>query len=267
MGVNMHPKLSKPPVTYVLAQVKFSNIENIESRIPELQEKIRGSFPHYQKVNIQTIQLIAGRQADLAALTQWHFMDKEKQTGIILDNQTITIHTSHHEQFQSLMDDFEKVATRFHEILNFSLFTRLGLRYINLIEDGLTNIDKGLQGFQLTGNGLEKNQFLTKTETTTQCSQADFIKVQATRIADKKVIAGIQNVFVPPDLADIAKLLSFKHYKEPEQEFLILDIDHFNNGQSDFDVKEIVQRLHELHELVYKAFCQAVGQKNLANWK
>lgn len=261
----MHPKLSKPPVTYVLAQVKFSNIENIESRIPELQEKIRGAFPHYEKVNIQTIHLIEGRKTDLAASTQWHFMDKEKQTGIILDNKTLTIHTSRYERFQLLLDGFEKVAIRFHEVLNFSLFTRLGLRYINLIEDGLTNVDKGLQGFQLTDNGFEKNQFLTKTETT-QLSQAGFIKVQATRIADKKVIAGIQNIFVPPDLADTAKLLSFKHHKEPEQAFLVLDLDHFNSDQSDFDVKEILQRFHKLQDLIYKSFCQAIGSTNLTNW-
>lgn len=262
----MHPKLSKPPVTYVLAQVKFSNIENIESRIPELQEKIRRSFPHYEKVNIQKIHLIEGRQADLAALIQWHFMDKAKQTGIILDNQTLTIHTSRYEQFHPLLDSFEKVATQFHEVLKISLSTRLGLRYINLIDNGLDNINPRLQGFQLTDNEFNKDQFLAKTETT-QRSQAGFVKVQATRIANKKVIAGIQNIFAPPDLADIAKLLSFNHYKEPEREFLILDIDHFNNDQSDFDVKEILQRFHKLQELVYKAFCQAIGQANLTNWK
>jgi uncharacterized protein (TIGR04255 family) len=263
----MHPKLSKPPVTYVLAQVKFSNIENIESRIPELQEKIRNSFPHYQKVNIQAIQLTEGQQANFASLNQWHFMDKEKHTGIILDNQTLTIHTSCYEQFQSLQGSFKKVVTQFHETLDFSLFTRLGLRYINIINKGdISAINSGLQGFQLVDNGFVKNQFLTKTEAN-QRSKVGFIKVQATRIANKTVIAGIQNVFVSPELAGIAKLLSFNHYKEPEGEFLVLDLDHFNNDQGDFDTEEILKRLDQLQELIYQAFCQAVGKTNLEKWR
>lgn len=262
----MHPKLSKPPVTYILAQIKFSNIEGIGGRIPELQDKIRGTFPHYQKVNIQSIQLRDGQQPNVVVFTQWHFMDKEKQVGIILDKETLTIHTSRYEQFQPLLDSFEKVAVQFHEVLNFSLSTRLGLRYINLIEDGLTEIHTGLQGFQLRDNGFDDKQFLTRTETT-QRSHEGIIKVQVTRIADKKVIEGMQNVFVPLDLADMAKLLSFDHRKGPKKEFLLLDIDHFNNDQHNFDVKEILKRFNKLQELIYQAFCQAVGPANLDKWK
>lgn len=262
----MHSRLSKPPVTYALAQVKFSNIENIESRIPELQEKIRSFFPHFQKLDIQTIQLKEGQQLNASVWTQWHFIDKEKQTGIILDKQSLTIHTSHYEQFQPLLESFEKVATRFHEILNFSLSTKIGLRYINIIENGLTEINSGLQGFLLKGDGFNKKHFFTRTETT-QPTNAGFIKVQATRITDKQAIANIKNVFVPPDLADIAKLLSFNHHKEPKHEFLVLDLDHFNNSQSDFDVKQILQYFNQIQELLYQAFCQAIGQANLDNWR
>jgi|GEM_PF-2557989 uncharacterized protein (TIGR04255 family) len=261
----MHPKLSKAPVTYVLAQIKFSSIEDIANRIPALQDKIRGDFPHYQQVNIQSIQLREGQQPAATTLIQWHFLDKEKQTGIILDKQTLTIQTSCYEQFQPLLNRFKAVASQFHEILKFSLFTRLGLRYINLIEDGLTKLDPGLQGFQLANNDFDKNQFLTKTETT-QRSQAGVLKVQATRFSDKKVIGDIQNIFVPLELADTAKLLSFNGREEPGRAFLLLDLDHFHVGQGDFDIEVIGSRFCELQKMLYQGFCQAVGKENLTAW-
>ncbi len=263
----MHPKLSKPPVTYVLAQIKFSIIENIASYIPQLQDKIRDIFPHYQEVNVQTVQLRGGQQPlNAAILTQWHFIDKEKYTGIILDKQSITIHTSRYEQFQPLLNILEQVVTRFHKILKLVLFTQLGLRYINCIEDGLDNMDPGLLGFQLTDGEFRKNQFLMKTEIT-QLSQEGVVKIQATHVGDKKVIGSMQNILVPPDLASIANLLSFKPHSEPQQGFLILDLDHFSSIQGDFDIKEILNRLHRLQEVVYRVFCQAVGKTNLQAWE
>lgn len=261
----MHPKLTKPPVTYVLAQIKFSSIEDIEKYVRKLQDKIRGAFPHYQPINTQTIQLRDDQQPTATTLTQWHFLDKKKQTGIILDKQTLTIHTSHYDQFKPFINELEKVATQFHKILNFSLYTRLGLRYNNLIEGDLTNIDAGLQGFQLRNNGFDENQFLTRTETT-QRSKEGVIKIQATRIPDKKIIENSQNIFVSPNLVDTAKLLSFAHYKTPKQELLMLDIDHFNNDQGDFDVKEILNHFNRLQDVIYLVFCKAIGEINLKNW-
>ncbi len=48
----MHPKLSKSPLTYVLAQVKFTSIGDIEKYVPEFQDKIPDLFLHYQFANI-----------------------------------------------------------------------------------------------------------------------------------------------------------------------------------------------------------------------
>jgi uncharacterized protein (TIGR04255 family) len=264
----MHLKLSKQPVTYVLAQVKFSNIEEIGNSVPRLQEEIRHLFPHFQEINTQLIQVSLGQQANLVTGIQWHFIDKAKETGIILDKQSLTIHTSNHQQFQILLDSFENVIEKFHKILNFSLATRLGLRYINIIKikEYIDQIDTRLQGFLLEGGEFEASNFLTTAETI-QRSKAGTMKISATRIANKKFIPNIQNIFVPPDLVNNANLLSFKHHSEPEQEFLVLDMDHFNAEQSDFNVKTISSHLQTLQEIIYKAFRQAVGEKNLNNWK
>lgn len=262
----MHSKLSKPPVIYVLGQVRFSSIENIANYIPELQDRIRDIFPHFQKVNIQALQLREeGQQPITTVYNQWHFLDKNKQTGIILDGRSITLHTSQYNQFSTLRDHLEKTLILFNEVLKIALFTRVGLRYINFIEKNIDKIDKGLYGFLLKDEIFPKNKFLTKTETT-QASEHGIIKIQSTHVGNKDVISGIKNVFVPPDLLDNANILFFPNRNEPENDFLILDLDHFNDQQGDFDVPEILLRTQELQEVLYLAFCNAVGPDLLKDW-
>jgi len=262
----MHQQLSKAPVTYVLAQVKFSSIENIASYIPQLQDEIRDLFPHYNILSIQAIELKNAQQPpDFTVLTQWHFIDKEKQMGIILDKQAIILHTNKHEKFQTLLSIFETIIARFNKVLKISLSTRLGIRYINLIEHGLQKVNIGLRGFQLLNNGFKEDQFITNTETT-QFSQEGIIKIKSTLVKNKTVIGNTFNIFVPLDLVDTAKSLSFQHLTEPKNGFLMLDIDHFSDEQDDFDMANILNRFRQLQEGVYQAFCQSVEKENLKDW-
>lgn len=261
----MHPQLSSSPLVYMLAQVKLTSIEKLEDFIPSLQERVRGTFPHYLPVSYQGIQFNQQGQLSHVNLKQWHFLDKGKQTGIVLDKQALTIHTSCYQQFQLIMDKFEKVLTSFHEIVKFSLFTRLGLRYINLIEEGLRDIGPGLQGFHLTGDLFKESQFLSKAETT-QYSKVGMIKLQATHIGDKTVIGDLPNICIPPDLSELVKPLTFQNYHEPQDNFLLLDLDHFSEVEEDFDVNRIIESFSGLHEGVYQSFCQAVGDRNLDSW-
>lgn len=262
----MHKKLSESPIIYVLGQIRFSNIENISDYIPKLQDVIREAFPHFQKINIQALQFREGQQPSASIFNQWHFMDKDKQSGIILDDRSIAIHTTQYEQFNILLKSLEKTLVLFNEILKIALFTRVGLRYINFIENGLDKLDKSLCGFQLKNSIFEADKFLTKTETT-QLSKHGIIKIQATHIGNKEIIAGNKNYFIPPDLADIASVLNFQSPKEPEKDFLLLDLDHFNEQQGDFDVQEILSRLDSLQDILYLAFCSAAGQENLTAWQ
>ena len=259
----MHQRLSKSPITYVLAQVQFSDIANIADYIPKLQDEIRPLFPLYQMVNIQTIQFRDGQQPPVASVSsQWQFMDKDKRTGIVLDSRSVSIHTSGYETFATLLKSLEKTLALFNKILKIALFTRIGLRYINFMDNNVDKVNSELRGFKLKNNDFMDDRFLTKTETT-QMSRFGTIKVQATHIGNREIVSGIKNIFVPPDLADIANFLLFEHRKLPDKGFLILDIDQFNAQQGNFDVSSISNRFQELHEVIYSAFRNAIGEEVL----
>jgi uncharacterized protein (TIGR04255 family) len=263
----MHEKLSKSPITYVLAQVRFTNIESMEKYIPELQEIIRQQFPIFKKITIQAIDL---RDRKFSDIIQWHFMDENSVTGILLDGTSISIHTSKYDNFLKLQKQFDNVLTEFNKILNISLCVRLGLRYINLIE---SNLDKYIQpellGFHLKDTThFEKNKFLARTELI-QKSKIGIVKIKSTHMGDNEVTDERENIFVPSDMINIADLLSFKHHKKPSKDFSIIDIDHFyekNEKFEVFDVKEIINDLTRIQDASYNAFTAAVTPRALKDW-
>ncbi len=261
----MHTKLSKSPIRYVLVQVQFPIIQSIAEFIPKVQNNIREFFPHFQPIVQNQIILLPDGQHSFVTLKQWHFMDKEKKTGVVLDQQNLILHTSDYTQFQPLLDRFEAVLEHCHRILELTLFTRLGLRYVNFIENEVENIPKNLQGFQLTGEGFKNNKLIKKVETIQHCEKG-IMRVQAIHLADKHA-EETKTIFVTPDLESLAGLLSYENYKEPEHAYSLLDFDHYSMDQGDFNVDEILKHFKFSQELIYKSFCQAVGSKNINSWR
>lgn len=253
----MHKKLSKTPITYVLAQVNFTNVEAIEKFIPDLQESIRQSFPNFKKLIVQSDQF------------QWHFIDKASVTGIFLNSASITIHTSKYTQFEVFLRQFRDVLEEFSKILNISLLSRIGLRYINLIQGDLNQyVHSGFLGFHLEDDKyFEPNRFLINTRLTEE-SKCGIIQIQSALVSDKGVINST-NLFVNSELAGVASHLSFSHRQEPSGKFLILDLDHFRSNfiAETFEVNTVIDQLKNLQEVLYQAFCAAITEKALTDWQ
>jgi uncharacterized protein (TIGR04255 family) len=262
-GVLIMPnkKLSNSPLTYVLAQIRISSVEEISSYVPKLQEAIRKEFPIYKKVDIQTVELKNEAAPNIQTSTQWHFKDKESLVGIIVDRQAITIHTSKYNGFDAFNLQIKKILERFNKILEISLSTRVGLRYINIIQSNLKKyVHSSLLGFYEEAD----DNFLANVETTHKTEEG-FIKVRAIHPRNATVIH--QEKLVPPNLITSADQLSFKHYGEVNKEYIMLDIDNFHQKQRDFNVIDITKTLSKLHERIYKTFCVAVTKEALKNWK
>ena len=263
-----HQTLSKSPITYFLAKINFSNIEAIEKYIPELQENIRRLFPDFKKVSVQFIDIKMNQQPSLSTRTQWHFINKESTTGVLLDNSSVAIHTSQYTQFEQILGELKYVLEEFNKILRISLLTRIGLRYINLIQGDLNRyVNPGLLGFYLKDNEyFHCNKFIINT-TLNEETKYGIIKIQSGLVSNKEIINKTNNIFIPSDLMEVANYLSFNHHKQPEEDFLVLDLDHFSNNKEDFQINTIIDQLKNLQEALYRAFCTAVKPKALEDWR
>ena len=68
-------------------------------------------------------------------------------------------------------------------------------------------------------------------------------------------------------LVTFADQLSFvDHYKNIGKEYLILDIDNSQKKQNEFKVGDITNLFSDLHDEIYKVFCNAVTKKALLDW-
>jgi len=259
----MHKKLNKSPLTYVLAQVRISPIEYLEKYIPQIQDSIRKEFPVFNKVETQTVTIAQSLPPQTSSAWQWHFKDKQSLTGVILNSNAITIHTSEYKGFNEFVKLLENILNKFNKTLDISLSTRIGLRYINVINSNVDQfVQKELLGFRLDNH---EDKFLSKIETVSQ-QKNRYIKIRATHIRSNEIIKNLYNKLVPADLGTSAEQLSFKHHKEPRDEYLLLDIDGFCEQQSDFKNKNIKKEILKLHDNVYKAFSKAITDKAKKEW-
>ncbi len=263
----MLKKLINSPLTYALAQIKFSNIESIENYIPELQEDIRGEFPFFNKIKVDTVQIQPHISPIASSITLWHFMDKESVLGILLDTNSITIHTSKYINFTNLAEKFKNVLISFNKRLKIAMCTRIGLRYVNVITSELSeSIKPELLGFNTKSNpDVYPNKFLAKTEVT-QESNLGIINIKSLHFGNIDIMRGMTNLHVTPELSQMSQFLSFEHHSKPTEESLILDIDHYQNRNTEFSIEEVIAQMSNLQEVIYKTFCLAITDKAIKKW-
>jgi uncharacterized protein (TIGR04255 family) len=256
----------------MLAQVNISPIAAIADFVPQLQEVFRQDFPEYKSVNVQChIELPTKTITDFVN-QQWHFLDKEASTGILFDSNIIIVHTNRYKGFVDIIEIIKGVLNKFNEKLKISSYKRLGLRYVNVVQNDIDDyLKKEFLGFPLPTNELELyvNKFLTKTEKIQEFKQGSTIKIQSTYVG-KDILRTDVNNLVPLDLAQTAGILSFPQEKQPKDDFLILDIDHFIEQQllpyKDFAVDNIIAAFDDLHEVVDEVFYSAITKKAVQDW-
>ncbi|NNM58274.1 MAG: TIGR04255 family protein [Legionellales bacterium] len=264
-------QLTKSPLSYVLAQVRISPIMNLETFISTLQGSIRKDFPLCNKIQIKAIEFNQQSEPSVKEMTQWHFADKLNITGIIADTNTITIHTTHYETFDKLINKLKIVLDKFNSILEIGLYSRIGIRYINAIHHTPEKyLNKELLGFHLEKNSGFKDKFFIKSETIQETNEG-LINIKVSHFNAKEIISE-KNILIPQDLMQSASYLALDTNNQAKalSNFAILDIDHFTEGQEknkDFNITEIVKKIEKLHEGIVIAFENSITPTALEEWK
>jgi uncharacterized protein (TIGR04255 family) len=263
----MTNKLTNSPLTYVLAQVRISPIVDMQRHIPNIQEKLRKDLPKFNE--IETLDFnVQSNQKDSRVNTRWHFYDKESTTGVVLEKDMVIFHTTNYHTFDHFSEFLEKTLKNINEVLSIGLCTRLGLRYINFVDENIEKfVQKPLMGFPLDFEDIkESNQGFHRTESLNITKCDGILKLQSTYTHENQVNKKDFILFVPPDLSAVAGLLTFKN-KEPKDTFFLLDIDHFMLKKDvDFNMKEIIENFSALHEGISNAFLSAITDDAKSSW-
>lgn len=252
-------RLAKAPVVYVLAQIKFSPVLQMDKYVPAIQEELRADYPRYEHQQIGAIEVSMEDASPTPSVTnRWVFRDKENVCGFILDQSSLVFHTTSYKDFDDFRTKLLYGLEITHKVVEIPLIERIGLRYIDLIVPAKgENVDEyvcpSLAGFSLREIGLASNvkqQFLTGN------TKAGQLVVRYTKANHATPL--------PPDLSPPA--LRFERMPDPETRSAILDTDHFMERSVDFDLQEMRKLVDNLQAPIGDVFKAAITEKAVKAW-
>ncbi|WBA14802.1 TIGR04255 family protein [Salinivibrio proteolyticus] len=250
-----YKKLKNQPLELVLVEVRYSPILNVKKYIPELHDNLRGEFPNFDAIVDKAVN-INNDQVDFSNIERWLFTSRDGQRVIDIDQNRVVYATTEYDRFDGFQADVRQIVEVLKNIVNPSIYTRVGLRYCDNIvspdgsEDGLSKLVVSELLFDNTfsdiGNkGFKRQEYLISTGTT-------YLVIRTVQRVTPNVL--------PEDLASIGLKVKVD---ETAKLRLLLDFDHFwqdSNNPRDFEVDNILETLSGLHEASRKAFWSATTQ-------
>lgn len=251
MGISR--KLKYQPLSLVLAEIRFSDKLEIEKDIPQIQEKLRKSFPVYSEEQFQGVQFSSGGWQPLPPKKVWRFASKDKHHAVeIADNRLIYL-TSEYDRFPGFLDRCMLAVSVLNEVSQPDLLYRIGLRYNDLVSprDG-----EALQEY--IHDGCWMASALSDVGGLTQDRSESVFETEVGRLVIRTYVGKINRAVAP----DMPPVLPVKIRTDINQGGLsaILDFDHIystdpeSGDAKDFSPGFIEKKLKELHDPAILAF-------------
>jgi len=139
------------PLHEVICQLRFPPVLRIETEVPSgFQERIRASFPYYEAK--PSLKLPAGLPPDVVSsliqgtplgLGPTHeFSSADKQWVVSLTREFLALTCRRYERWERFRDMLRGPLDALLEIYTPSFYTRVGLRYIDLIRRSVLGLDQ-----------------------------------------------------------------------------------------------------------------------------
>jgi uncharacterized protein (TIGR04255 family) len=131
----------------VTCQFRFPTILKISSDTPvEFQEEIRHSLPIFDVRDISGLppeisKMIPNMQFSIPTGKSYIFTSEDKVLQLELNNDSITLTTTDYKRYELFKDTFIKSLSAFEKTYKPSFYSRVGLRYRNLIIRSSLNLE------------------------------------------------------------------------------------------------------------------------------
>jgi uncharacterized protein (TIGR04255 family) len=233
----------KNPLKEVICQLRFAPILKINTELPaDFQDKIRNEFPNYE----QDGQALIGPLAELVGEKYTNVEKNHKFTSldgnwsINLTHTFIALSCIEYERWEEFGGKLEKIVEAFSDIYKPSDFTRIGLRYIDVInrkELGLDNVGwTDLVKKQILGLiGIPKIGVAVK----------DFVSSYILQLDDKT--------------SEVRIITRFGIEENNNEQCLIIDSDFSNKERH--SMKDYIEKLHFLNKRASRLIRWAITEK------
>ena len=260
----MGERMGKAPVYFTIAQVRFNPILTLDALIPAIQDRLRTvGFPDYQvgTVAVFNINMAATQpnQLPVSQMVQHGFGDVGRTTNFVLNQSSLSLHTTDYETFESFSSTFLKGLGIVHDVINLGYTEQVGIRFLDAV---LPQHDESLSSYLAASvQGLSQ---AVEGEILHAFSETKVRNAGSTLTARTVIQSGA--VGFPPDLQPMNLILAerFSHYKGLHA---ILDTDGSYGHREAFVIPRLEALLATLHSLVVGAFKSSVTLEALKRWK
>lgn len=227
--------LKSAPLVKVIAQLRFPIIASIENQgfIGSFQESIREDYP------ILRPELEVSPRMPLGNFSSkiWRFIDEKKDWIVSLAQNFIAIETSHYTNRRDFLKRWEQVFTAATEYLRLKQYDRLGVRYIDRIEDGAVKDIKKFIRPEALGimNDFSEDQI-------SRTFNEILFKMKDSQLLARWGKLAANSTFDPGAI-------------EPKpKESWVLDLDMFRNTSEQLEVEKIIEESEFYTERIYSFF-------------
>lgn len=244
------------PLAYVLAEVRFEPVLEIEKYVPPLQTRLRKNYPRFNRIEqVAVLQTASQQEVQSSSLQarlppRWEFGSDSNHVGVILLQHSLVFHTTTYETYPIFSQAWREVMTQVGECIP-NLFTkRIGLRYLDFIlpNAGETPEDYAVDRLRCDpepGLPYQSHHGLT-------LAQYDLEKGSL----GVRYLRGTGQPKLPPDLAELSLHPSviMQRAVDAEQPTAVLDIDRFMELSAAYDVETLSGQFERLNDDVRKVF-------------
>lgn len=143
----------KNPLDKVICQLRFPPILTIDAEIPaKFQDRIRDDFPNFLESSEPQIEMpreikgqippeIFKRMFPITEQKNYEFSSEDEFRHINLTRNFIALSTEKYERWEQFRRKFEDLFSALIDIYNPKYFSRIGLRYIDIIKRSDLNLD------------------------------------------------------------------------------------------------------------------------------
>jgi uncharacterized protein (TIGR04255 family) len=233
----------------VICQIKFLPILRIVSEIPaEFQEKIRNEYPNYKEIFDAIIKIPEELRGQIPIdvfqnmvsgpeKKKYEFSSENKGWVVSLTSHFISLDTKNYHRWEEFKDQLLPPVEALIELYSPTYFTRIGLRYRNVIQKSVL--------------GLEDRKW------------SDLLKPHIAGVLfDDEISGSVKNTMSQTDIGldDGLSTVSIQHqyviHKETDEIGFLIDSDFYCEEKTKTD--EVINKLDYFHEMSTRLFRWAI---------